>query len=320
MRVVKNILITGVTGFAGSYLAASMSSGEDIRITGTYYSDSSLPMVDEIKDKVSLIKADLSKKEDMERVIHASNPDLVFHLAALTDPAESFKDPSETVTKNIAMEIHLLEGLKEKKETRILIVSSANVYGKVSPEDLPINEEVPFHPVNPYGVSKIAQDYLGSQYGISYDMDIVRVRPFNHIGPKQMPPFVIAAFAKKIAEIEKGKSQPFLEVGNLEAKRDFTDVRDMVIAYDLALSKCKSGNVYNIGSGKSYEIGEILDMFLSLSTVKIEVKREQSLFRPSDIPELVADASKFKKVTDWKPIIPIEKTVKDTLEYWRNSV
>jgi GDP-4-dehydro-6-deoxy-D-mannose reductase len=190
------------------------------------------------------------------------------------------------------------------------------VYGLVKEEDLPINENTPFMPTNPYAVSKITQDYLGVMYHFTHKLNIVRVRPFNHVGPGQAPTFVISAFAKKIVDIEKGK-ETVMKIGNLNSKRDFTDVRDMVKAYLLALEKGEVGEVYNLGSGKSYQISEILNKMIGMSNAEIKTEEDLSLMMPSDDPELLCDASKFMNLTGWKTEIPIEKTLQDTLDYWR---
>jgi GDP-4-dehydro-6-deoxy-D-mannose reductase len=200
------------------------------------------------------------------------------------------------------------------------VVASAEVYGCVKKEDLPIDEETPLNPTNPYAVSKLTQDFLGLQYHLSYGLKTLRVRPFNHVGPRQSPNFVVSTFAQKIVEIEKGKREPVLPVGNLQAKRDFTDVRDVVKVYSLLMEKGEFGEVYNIGSGVSYKIAEILEKLLSISKVKITVKVDKSLFRPIDDPDLVCDVTKVTKLTGWRPEIPIEKTLKDTLDYWRNII
>lgn len=316
----KKVLITGLSGFAGSHLAEYLVKNKDLDVNGTYLSVNTLPALEEIKNKVNLIRLDLTNNSKVQSLVSQVKPDLVFHLAALTSPADSFKNPSETVTNNIVAQINLLEAVKNLNlDTRILIVSSAEVYGKVDVKDLPIDEETPFRPSNPYAVSKIAQDFLGLQYFLSHNLKIIRVRPFNHIGPRQSPVFVVSSFAKKIAEIEKGKDS-VLHFGNLEAKRDFTDVKDMVYAYFLALEKGEAGDVYNIGSGVSYKISDILERLISFSTAKIRVEKDQKLFRPSDNPELLCDNKKFKKITGWSPKIPIDKTLKETLEYWRNIV
>ena len=255
-------------------------------------------------------------------LIDRLRPDLVFHLAALTSPKDSFDDPSVTMINNIKAQVNILDAVRKLgfKDTRILVVSSGEIYGLVDKEDLPIDEETVLRPTSPYSVSKITQDFLGLQYYLSHKLKIIRVRPFNHIGPRQSSVFVVSAFAKKIAEIEKNKLEPVLSVGNLESARDFTDVRDMVEAYVLAVEKGKKGEVYNLGSGKSYKISEILEKLLSLSSVKIKIEIDENLLRPVDIPNLVCDVTKFTKLTNWRPKISIDTTLKDTLDYWRNII
>ncbi len=317
------ILITGATGFAGSHLVeyfVAQNGNNDLH--GTYLSDDSLKNIGSVKNQISLTKLDLSKEKEVFELIEKIKPAIVFHLAAIASPVDSYSSPSESIVNNVRSQINILEGIRRASltDSKILIISSAEVYGSVDKSDLPINEGVGFRPTNPYAVSKLTQDFLGLQYFLSYNLKTVRVRPFNHIGPRQTPGFVVAAFSKKIAEIEKGKGNGVLTVGNLNAKRDFTDVRDMVKAYDLAISKGIFGDVYNLGSGVSYSISDILDKLLSLSKAKIKVEVDKSLFRPVDDPELLCDASKFKKLTGWKPSIPIETTLKDTLDYWRNII
>ncbi|MDP2649878.1 MAG: GDP-mannose 4,6-dehydratase [bacterium] len=318
----KKVLITGISGFAGSHLADYILRNKDYEISGTYLSEESLRTVKDIQEKVNLVKVDLLDPKKTQELVDDIKPDLIFHLAALTSPAESFKNPALTITNNISAQVNLLEAVKnlELKNSRILIVSSADVYGIVSQSDLPIKEDTKFNPDSPYGVSKIAQDFLGLQYFLSYKLNIIRVRSFNHIGPRQSPAFVVPSFSKKIAEIEKGKTEPVLFVGNLEPKRDLTDVRDIVAAYTLIIEKGKSGDVYNIGSGISYQISDILAMLLSFAKVKIKIEKDPSLFRPSDIPEQRADISKIKNLTGWSPSIPIETTLRETLDYWRNII
>ncbi len=254
-------------------------------------------------------------------MVHKVKPEFVFHLSALTSAAASFKNPAATITQNVTMQINLLEAIRESaSNARILIVSSADIYGMVKKEELPINESVAFRPVNPYAVSKITQDFLGLQYFLSYGLQVVRVRPFNHIGPRQAPYFVIPSFAKQIAEIEKGKKEPVLRVGNLETKRDFTDVRDIVRAYEMLLEGGVVGEVYNLGTGVSHKIADILDTLLSLSSAKIDVRVDSKLLRPSDEPELVCNTTKIKEAIGWGPKYTLEETLRDTLDYWRNIV
>ncbi|OGH17790.1 MAG: hypothetical protein A2868_01185 [Candidatus Levybacteria bacterium RIFCSPHIGHO2_01_FULL_40_15b] len=314
----KKAFITGITGFAGSFLAEHLIR-EDYEVSGTYLIDKSRSNISSVH-KVKLYKVDLQDAKEVERIISLERPDMIFHLAALTAPGESFENPSEFIANNIGMQVNLLESVRKAQVLpRMLIVSSAEVYGNVSVSDLPIGEETEIRPVNPYAVSKVACDFLGLQYFLSYKLPIVRVRPFNHIGPRQSPSFVVAAFAKKIAEIEKNKIPPVIKVGNLSPKRDFTDVRDTVWGYQLLIEKGEPGEVYNIGSGRSYEIKYILDTLLSFSDKKITIETDSALMRPVDVPELVCDNSKIKKVTGWEPKIPIEQTLRETLDYWRNQ-
>lgn len=315
-------LVTGVTGFAGSYLAQHLLSTNKYEVSGTYLADDSLGCVSEIRDKMNLVKADLSQEKSVFDIIRDVSPSVIFHLAALTSPADSFKNPTATLNNNISLQVNLLEAVRKYNlsETKILIISSADIYGLVAKENLPIDEETPLMPTNPYSVSKIAQDFLGLSYFLSYKLKVIRVRPFNHIGPGQSPNFAVSSFAKQIAEIEKGKKDPYLLVGNLEAKRDFTDVRDMVKAYVLAVEKGKDGEVYNIGSGVSHKMSEVLNKLISMSSSEIEIRKDSALLRPGDNPELTCDSGKFNKITDWRPQISLEKTLKDTLDYWRNII
>lgn len=314
-------LITGVSGFAGTFLAEHLLE-RNFEVCGTYLQESSLSNLGKNKDRIELSQIDLSDRSRVSDLIKKSKPDYIFHLAALTSASDSFEDPYSTIENNIHAQLNLLEAARKSEldDARILITSSAEVYGLVDEKDLPINENVELRPTSPYAVSKITQDYLGLQYYLSYNLKIIRVRPFNHIGPRQTDKFVVSAFAKKIAEIEKGKREPVLSVGNLKSKRDFTDVRDIARAYLLALEKGEAGEVYNLGSGKSYEIADILDRLLLLSKIKINVEIDKSLLRPADNPDLVCDSEKFNKITGWIPTIPLEETLSDTLDYWRNII
>lgn len=318
----KKVLITGVSGFAGGFLAEHLIENKSYDVFGTYLSDSSLQKLSSIKDKGTFMKVDLVDRESVRHVIKTVKPDIIFHLAALSSPAESFKDPAQTFYNNVSGEINILESIREtdRNDTKILIISSAEVYGNVAPENLPIDEDTPLRPLTPYAVSKIAQDFLGLQYFLTYESKIIRVRPFNHIGPRQAPSFVVSAFAKQIAEIEKNICSPVIKVGNLETKRDFTDVRDIVKAYSSVIEKGKFGEVYNIGSGVSYKISTILEKMLSFSTTKITIEQDESRFRPGDMPEIVCDNRKIVTVTGWKPAISLDQSLKDTLNYWRNIV
>jgi GDP-4-dehydro-6-deoxy-D-mannose reductase len=310
----KKVLVTGATGFAGKYLIDHLTSLSDYSIIGTYVT--SRP--DE-KERLKFVRLDLNSADDVNHCIATEVPDYIYHLAALTSPAESLENPARTITNNITAQVNILEAVKNssKPDARILIVSSADVYGKVSQDNVPIDENTPLNPTNPYAVSKISQDFLGLQYHITHKMNIIRVRPFNHIGPGQEPKFVVAAFAKQIAEIEKGQKEPVVKVGNLEPKKDFSDVRDIVKGYQQVLEKGKVGDVYNMGSGESIKIEEILQKLLALSTVKIEIQKDDTLFRPTDTPDFVCDTRKTKSEIGWQTSISIDQSLKDTLDYWR---
>jgi len=316
----QKILITGITGFAGYYLAKHLLETTNDYIYGTTLTPADKKEIAD-SEKLHLVQIDLTDPQKVSQAVADIRPDVVYHLAALTSPGESFTAPSETITNNIASQVHILEAVRQAKltKTKILIISCAEVYGLVDPKDIPTNENAPLRPASPYAVSKIAQDFLGLQYHLSHEMHIVRVRPFNHIGPRQAPRFVIASFAKKIAEIERG-NQTVLTVGNLSTRRDFTDVRDMVKAYVLAIEKGESGEVYNLGSQVSYSIEEVLAKLLSYAKKDITVQVDKELFRKGDIQELLCDVSKFTRLTGRKPTISLDQTLKETLDYWRNIV
>jgi GDP-4-dehydro-6-deoxy-D-mannose reductase len=205
-------------------------------------------------------------------------------------------------------------------DCRILVVGSSEEYGLVHPEELPIKENNPFRPLHSYALSKIGQDLLGLQYYLNYEVQAIRVRPFNHIGPRQRTGFVAPDFAQQIAEAEVSLREPVVRVGNLDAHRDFTDVRDVVRAYHLAITMGQAGEVYNIGSEQAHSIQDLLDILLAMSTVPITVERDPARMRPSDMPLVVADCSKFRAQTGWQPVIPFEDTLRDVLDYWRAQV
>jgi GDP-4-dehydro-6-deoxy-D-mannose reductase len=271
--------------------------------------------------RVQWVSCDLTDREQTSLVVEQVRPDYVFHLAAQSNVQEAFKDPEGTLMTNVVGQLHLLDALREHApDARIMVTCSSEQYGLVQPEHIPIDEETPFRPNNPYAVSKIAQDALALQYYLSYGQEVIRVRPFNHIGPGQTEHFVTSAFARQVALIEAGLQEPIIHVGNLEAERDFTDARDMVRAYLLALTRGQPGEVYNIGSGKGSTIQWVLDTLLSMSTVEVEVRQDPARMRPSDIPSLICDPTRFRQQTGWQPEIPIEQTLRNILDYWREKV
>ena len=314
-------LITGITGFVGSHLAEYLLSLGEHEIFGIYRWRSRMENISHLLNKVSLLECDLKDAVSTREVIRKIRPDGIFHLAAQSYVPMSWIAPQETLTTNIISQLNIFEAVRaENLDCRIQIAGSSEEYGKVFPDEVPIKETNPLRPLSPYGVSKVAQDLLGYQYFMSYGMKIVRTRAFNHEGPRRGEVFVTSNFCKQIAEIEKGKREPVVYVGNLEAVRDFTDVRDTVRAYYLVLTKGKPGEVYNICTGKGYKIKEILDILLSLTKVKVEVRVDPKRLRPSDVTLLLGDPTKIKNELGWEPKIPIEKTLKDLLDYWRERV
>jgi len=319
----KKILITGITGFAGSCLAEHLlATQKDLQVYGTYLSDQSLENVSSIQNTLHLEKIDLTDFAAVKSLIKKIKPTEIYHLAALPGSASSLKDPASFLLNNINAQLYLLEALREANllESRIVVVGSGLIYGRSNPADKPIDEKRALQPHTPYDVSKIAQDFMGLQYFNAYGMPIMRARPFNHAGARLSDQFVISAFSKKIAEIEKGKREPVLTVGNLDSKRDITDVHDMVRAYVLLMEKGIPGEAYNLGRGQSYKIADLLQKLLSFSQIKIEVKEDSSLIRTNDIPDMVCDATKFVQLTGWKPEVSIDQTLKDTLEYWERQI
>ena len=254
----------------------------------------------------------------MRALIERVRPDRIYHLAGQAFVGDSWANPWPTLETNLRSQVNLSEAvLAARLEPRLLVLGSAEEYGRVALEDLPIRETCPLRPDSPYSVSKVGQDYLGLQYHLSSGLDVVRARPFNHIGPRQNSKFVAPAFASQIAAIEAGRQPAMLRVGNLEARRDFTDVRDMVRAYALALDHGEAGEVYNIGSGQSRTIRDLLTTLLSLARVEITVEVDPDRLRPSDVPEMRCDASKFRACTGWEPRIPFEHSLRDLLDYER---
>jgi len=317
----KKVLITGVSGFAGQHLAEHLIESDSLTLYGTYHSDNSLDRLGELKNKITAYQVDLTNKEQVGELIDRTQPDEIYNLASQTSPSQSIKDPAETLTTNTLSELYLLEAIKNtNKDTKVLAISSAEVYGAIDSKDLPVDEDTPFRPTTPYAVSKITQDYLALEYFIAHQLQVIRARPFNHFGPRQQPKFVVPMFAKQIAEIEKGGQDPLMKVGNLKARKDFTDVRDVVRAYRLLMEKGIPGEVYNIGSGKSVEIQQILDTLISMSETKILYERDDQLYRLLDTPDIYCDYSKLKILTGWEPQISLEKTLKDTLDYFRKFV
>jgi GDP-4-dehydro-6-deoxy-D-mannose reductase len=313
------VLVTGVTGFAGSHLVDFiLAKKPGTEITGIQRWRSRTENIEHFADKIRLVECDLRDASSVRDVLDEERPDWIFHLAAQSFVPTSWTAPTESLVTNIIGQLNIFEAVKKLGiKPRIQLACSSEEYGLVLENELPIRETNPLRPLSPYAVSKVGQDMLGYQYWMSFRIPVVRTRGFNHEGPRRGPVFVCSDFAKQIADIEKGRRPPVVRVGNLEARRDFTDVRDVVRAYWLALEKGEPGEVYNIASGRAWTIREMLDLLLGMSKAKIKIEEDPARMRPSDVPVLLGDASKFRDRTGWTPEIPFERTMTDLLAYWR---
>jgi len=317
------ILLTGVAGFAGSHLAeyllAQTADDPNAEVHGVIHRHDR--RIQHLGRRLRRHRGDLRNALWVNELVEAIQPDYVLHLAAWSDVGGSWRQPWTAYELNIQCQLNLLEALRRQRlRSRTLVVTSNEVYGLVRPEDLPIDEETPFRPNSPYGVSKITQDMMGLQYWHSHGLPVIRMRSFNHIGPGQADDFAASAFARQIAEIEAGQREPVVRVGNLEAARDFTDVRDIVRAYWLAVQKGRPGEAYNVGSGESHKVRELLDLLLSLSSARVRVEIDPDRLRPSDVPVSVCDNRRLVAATGWRPRIPLRQSLQDLLDGWRREI
>lgn len=310
------VLITGATGFVGTHLRRHLLSSTDWDIVGTAFPD---PPTDPTpSSRVELILLDLRDAEATRAALAQSPPDFVIHLAAQAHVPTAYKDPWATLENNILGQLNLFEScLALRINPRIIVVGSGEEYGRATRADLPLVEDHPLRPENPYSVSKVTQDVMGYQYFISYGLPVIRVRPFNHVGPGQSPGFVLPAFASQVAEIEAGRREPLLRVGNLAPERDFTDVRDVVRAYRLLLLHGTTGEVYNVASGRPYAVQSIVDELRARSSADIKIEVDPKRYRPADIPIIYGSAAKLTRVTGWSAEIPMSQTIDDVLAEWR---
>ncbi len=311
-------LITGISGFVGSHLAEYLLEATDWEVAGTVFGP--YGNIADICGQLELYPAELSRLDVVTFILEQARPDAIFHLAAQPLVSASQRDPWGTLETNIRMQLSLLEGIvRVKPDCRVLVIGSSEEYGQVLPEELPVDEGTPLRPMNPYALSKVAQDLMGLQYHLAHGLHVVRARPFNHIGPRQGLGFVAADFASQIAAAELGLQQPVISVGNLNARRDFSDVRDVVQAYVALITEGVRGQVYNIGAGESHSIQEILDTLLTMSRIPIEVQQDPDRTRPSDMPDIVCDATRLRELCGWRARIPLAQSLQDVLEYWRRT-
>jgi GDP-4-dehydro-6-deoxy-D-mannose reductase len=312
-------LITGISGFVGSHLAEYLLQHTDWRVAGTVYGPEE--NIEHLRDRLELYPAELSKLETVISIIERAKLDYIFHLAAQPLVSLSRRDPWGTLAINIRLQLNILEAVvRLGSGARILVVGSSEEYGRVRPDELPIKETNPLRPTNPYAVSKVAQDMLGLQYHLSHQLFTVRVRSFNHIGPRQRIGFVAPDFARQIAEAEAGLQEPVIRVGNLKPQRDFSDVRDVVRGYHLLITQGKAGEVYNLGSEQARSVRELLEILTAMSKVSITIEQDPERVRPTDVPVIFGDCTKIREQTGWRPKIPFEQSLQDVLEYWRGQV
>jgi len=318
-------LITGVGGFAGSHLADALLARPEVEVWGCVIGGLRPSY---LAEGVRLVQADLRDPESVRALLNRVRPDRIYHLAGQSFPPQSWSDPWDTFETNVRPQLNLLEAAHRLtlpaspgglSGVRVLVVGSNEEYGRAVAEGHdgpPVRETSSLRPHNPYSVSKVTQDYLGLQYFLSHGLCTIRVRPSNHLGPRQNERFVGPAFARQIARVEAGLQAPAIKVGSLSARRDFTDVRDIVRAYWLALEHGEAGEVYNVGSGRAYPIQAILDGLLALTAAAIRVEVDPALLRPSDtLP--ACDSGKLRDRTGWEPQIPLEQTLRDLLEFER---
>jgi GDP-4-dehydro-6-deoxy-D-mannose reductase len=315
-------LITGVTGFVGSHFA-EYALAQGAEVWGSCRWRSKTENIDHMRDQLHLVECDLRDLSSVQHLVEQAAPDYIVHLAAQSFVASSWHTPAETLYTNSVSQVNLLEAIRPRKADapRFLAIGSSEEYGQVFDDELPIKETNPLRPLSPYAVSKVTQDLMGFQYFQSYRLPIIRTRAFNHEGPRRGDVFVTSNFARQVAEIEAGKRAPVIHVGNLKARRDYTDVRDIVRGYWRLLEAGDAGDVYNLCSGRAWAIQEVLDFMLANSRVPgITTKEDPARLRPSDVPVLLGDASKIEKAVGWKPQIPFERTLEDTLDYWRQRI
>jgi GDP-4-dehydro-6-deoxy-D-mannose reductase len=314
------LLITGIAGFVGGHLVELLRAEHpEERIAGIVRPGKPAP--EHLREGVRLLEADLEDAAAVEAAVAAVRPESIVHLAGQSSVHESWSNPAATLRTNVIGQLNVFEAVRRRRlEPRVLVVGSAEEYGAVDPDAPPLTEEAPLRPLSPYAVSKVAQGYLALQYALSRDLPVIRTRTFPHTGPGRGEAFAESSFARQIAEVEAGRRRPLLAVGNLDAVRDFTDVRDVVRAYKALLDRGTSGEVYNVCSGRGRSIGDILRSLLEIAGAQVELQVDRERLRPSDLPSLVGDPRKVREATGWEPRIALETTLRDLLDHWRERV
>lgn len=315
-----NIFITGISGFVGSYLLQYLreKNSQNSKISGTYLFEQEIQSnLAGLTENVNLYACDVSKQKDIEQLIEKERPDILYHLAGVAYVPYAEKNRTDAFMINTLSALYILEAIRKNKlKTKVILISTSEVYGKVGPEEIPIREDHVLNPCNCYASSKAAMEMIAKN-AINYDeAQVIIMRPFNHIGPKQSDAFAISNFCRQIALIKLERKAPLLEVGSLDPRRDFTDVRDIVRGYTLAATKGRIGETYNICSGHDFSIREIVDLLIEISGLKIQIVQKEDRIRKIDLPILRGDFNKFEKDTYWNPKIDLKSSLKDTIEYW----
>jgi GDP-4-dehydro-6-deoxy-D-mannose reductase len=314
------VLITGVEGFVGSHLAEYLLQ-QHVDVVGTRLSDG--PDDPALRSGITVHTLDILHREQVRQILHTVSPDRIIHLAAQSFVPASVRDPITTFQVNVNGSLNILETVRELHDANahtphLLLVSTGEVYGKQRGQ--PVSEESPLRPANPYASSKVAADMIAQQYSRTFELPITVVRPFNHVGPGQAPSFVCSNFARQFAQILEGGQEPVLHVGNLEASRDFTDVRDVVRAYWKLFDRTTSDTVFNVCSGTSTTIGEVLSILMSVTGTHVTVKQDAERMRSYDTTKVVGDNSRLRAATGWAPQIPLKQSLTDLVAYWRSHL
>lgn len=312
---IEKAMVIGAAGFVGGYLARHLlECGMEVAVTKLPYETLEI-------EGTAVYDLDILNKEEIVSLLFKVRPNYIFHLAAQSSVGLSWKNPGLTIDINIKGSINVMDAVRELYyKPKVLLIGSGEEYGQIKEGETPITEDNMVRPGNIYAATKVCQNMIGNIYAKAYDMELMMVRAFNHIGPTQAPIFVVADFCKQAAEIEKGLRPPVMYVGNLSARRDFTDVRDVARAYALLVQKGSAGETYNVGSGHAVSIREVLDMIISLSSKEIKVEMDPNKLRPVDISIIEADTKKLRAATGWEPTIPLSQTIAETLDYWRGMV
>jgi GDP-4-dehydro-6-deoxy-D-mannose reductase len=307
----ERVLVTGCNGFVGGALVGRLASAG----FAVWGADRVAP-ADGFAGESCLV-GDLTDVAFVDRVIETVNPGHVVHLAAQSSVRRSFDEPVGTLRDNTLPTLHILERLRDAgSRARVLLVGSAEEYGSVSPGQLPLPESAPSNPESPYALAKAVQNQYGRMYARLYGVDTVMTRSFNHTGPGQRDVFVLPSFARQVAEIRRGRRAPVIDVGNVEVRRDFLDVRDVCDAYVVLLMRGRSGETYNVCSGQSYRVRDLLDRLCALAGVTVKIHVDASRLRPVDMPELRGDPGKMREHTGWTAKHPIDETLQSLLDYW----